>query len=176
MAIRFTLLFILLFALAEAPAQELLKPRPSPLAIAAIRYKDNYVKITYCQPQRKGRKVFGGIVPFGQIWRTGANETTELTTTRDIEIHGQVLRAGTYSLFTIPGPEEWTFIINSDVGMWGAYNYNRQKDVYRFPVPIEKTDKVYDAFTIEFDHRNQVADLILVWDTTRISIPIRFLN
>lgn len=157
-------------------AQELLKLRPSPLAIASVRYKDNYIKITYSQPQKKDREIFGSLVPFGKVWRTGANEATELTTTRDILVDSVILRAGTYSLFTIPQPDKWTIVINSDVGLWGAYNYNPQKDLWRFDVPVQSTDKMYEPFTISFNHRNELADLLIMWDYTMVSIPIQFLN
>jgi len=157
-------------------AQELLKLRPSPLAITIIRYKDNYLKITYSQPQKKNREIFGHLVPYGQVWRTGANEATELTTTKDIMINGVLLRAGTYSLFTIPDKDRWTIIINADVGLWGAYNYNAQKDILRFQVPVQSTEKVYEPFTIILDPRNEVADLLLLWDNIKVSIPIQFIN
>ena len=158
------------------PAQELLKLRPSPLAIASVRYKDHYIKVTYSQPQKKDRDIFGSLVPFGKVWRTGANEATEITTTRDILIDSILLRAGTYSLFTIPEREKWTIVINSDVGLWGAYNYNQDKDLWRFDVPVRSTDKMYDPFTIIFNHRNELADLLMMWDHTMVSIPIQFLN
>ncbi len=157
-------------------AQEELKLRPSPLAIASVRYKDNYIKVTYSQPQKKGRGIFGELVPYGKVWRTGANEATEITTATDIEFGGIVLKAGTYSLFTIPEKDQWTIIINTDVGLWGAYNYNAKKDLYRFQVPTTSTEKIYDAFTIIFDSRNEVADLLMIWDKTEVAIPIKFIN
>lgn len=157
-------------------AQELLKLRPSPLAIASVRYKDSYMKITYSQPQKRNREIFGDLVPFGQVWRTGANEATEITTTRDILLNNMLLTAGTYSLFTVPDRDRWTIIINSDVGLWGAYNYNPKKDVFRFDVPVQSTDEIYEPFTLAFDHRNELADLLILWDDTKVSIPIKFMN
>lgn len=156
--------------------QELLKLRPSPLAIASVRYQDNYLKVTYSQPQKKNRKIFGGLVPYGKVWRTGANEATELTTTRDIHIADLLLKAGTYSLFTVPEKEKWTIIINADLGLWGAYNYNATKDVWRFDVPVQSTDKVYEAFTINIENRNEVAELLIMWDDVKVSVPIKFLK
>lgn len=176
MLIRITLLVSFLLSAACGLAQEQLKLRPSPLAIANVRYKDNYIKITYSQPQKKGRNIFGALVPFGKLWRTGANEATEMTTTTDIEFGGSLLKAGTYSLFTIPDKEQWTIIVNADVGLWGAYNYNADKDVYRFQVPVTSTDQEYEAFTISFDPRNELADLLLFWDHTQVSIPVKFIN
>jgi len=157
-------------------SQELLKLRPSPLAIASARYQDHYVKVVYSQPQKKKRKIFGGLVPYGEVWRTGANEATEITTAKDIQVHDIILKAGTYSIFTIPHEDKWTIIINADVGLWGAYNYNPQKDVWRFDVPVQISEKIYDAFTITFDERNEVANLLMMWDNVRVSIPIKFLN
>lgn len=169
------ILLLLLPALA-ANAQEVLKLRPSPLAIASVRYQDNYIKITYSQPQKRNREVFGALVPFGKVWRTGANEATELTTIRDIQLQDILLKAGTYSLFTIPQKDKWTIIINSDVGLWGAYNYNEAKDVWRFDVPVQSTDKIYEPFTISFENRNDVADLLMMWDDVKVSVPIKFLK
>lgn len=169
------ILFFLLHAFA-GQAQELLKLRPSPLAIASVRYQDNYVKITYSQPQKKNRNVFGELVPFGKVWRTGANEATELTTIKDIQIQDILLKAGTYSLFTIPQKDKWTIIINSDVGLWGSYNYNEAKDVYRFDVPVQSIDKIYEPFTISFEHRNDAAEVLMMWDDVKVSIPIKFIK
>jgi len=176
MSFRLTIIVLFFFLVHGLRAQEVLKLRPSPLAITSVRYQDNYVKITYSQPQKKNREIFGQLVPYGKVWRTGANEATEITTIKDIQINNVILPAGTYSLFTIPEKEKWTIIINSDVGLWGAYNYTAQKDILRFEVPVQSADKVYEPFTIILDHRNEVADLLLIWDKTRVSIPIQFIN
>ena len=176
MTFKVTFVFLICLAADSLRAQEILKLRPSPLAIASIRYKDNYIKITYSQPQRNNRDIFGQLVPYGKVWRTGANEATEITTTKEIQINNFRLPAGTYSLFTLPEKDQWTVIINSDVGLWGSYNYNADKDVVRFVVPVQATDQTYEPFTIMFDHRNDVADLLLLWDKTRVSIPIIFIN
>jgi hypothetical protein len=159
----------------ELLAQDAVKPRPSPLAIAAIRYKDAYIKITYSRPLKRGREIFGKLVPFDEVWRTGANEATEITITKNIQINGSLLKAGTYSIFTIPQKDRWTVIINSEVGLWGAYNYNSKLDVLRFDVPLMPTDVVYEYFTMEFKHQNEVADLLLYWDNTKVSIPVKFI-
>lgn len=158
-------------------AQDAIIPRPSPLAIVTARYKECYFKLTYSQPHKKGREIFGKLVPYGKVWRTGANEATELTITKNIQVNGTLLKAGTYSLFTIPNEDEWTVIINSDVGLWGSYNYNESRDVMRFKVPTGKIAEniVYEAFTIQLEQRNDVADLLILWDKTRISIPIKFI-
>ncbi len=157
-------------------AQEPLKPRPSPLELVTMKYEDTYVKITYCRPSKKGRDIFGALVPYGEVWRTGANEATEITITGDIKIGNHELKAGTYSLFTIPEEEEWTIIINSDLGQWGAFRYNTEHDVLRFQAKTVKTDQVYEPFTIEFEQNGaQKTNLLLIWDRTRVIIPIEFL-
>jgi hypothetical protein len=174
---KLALLLFLLMGFTCVKAQDPKNFRPSPTALAAIRYKDSYIKITYCQPHKRGRKIFGGLVPYGEVWRTGANEATEITLTRDLFINGTLLNAGTYSLFTIPEKDTWTIIINKDVGLWGSYNYNAKLDQMRFIIPVQIiSSEVVEAFTIKFDQRNNVADLLLLWDKTKISIPIQFIE
>lgn len=167
----------LLTSVAMSSAQEPTTNRISPLAVISMQYKDAYVKITYSQPRKRGREVFGKLVPYGQVWRTGANEATEITLTRNMTINGTLLKAGTYSIFSIPEKEKWTIIISSDVGLWGAYNYNPKRDEMRFQVPTSSTSgEVYEYFTMQFDQRNEIADLLIFWDRVKLSIPIKFIN
>jgi len=174
--IRSFLLCLLCVATFIIHAQDPMPVRTSPLALVTAKSKDTYLKVTYGQPQKKGREIFGKLVPFGQVWRTGANEATEMTITRDIIINSILLKAGTYSIFTIPQNDHWTIIINSELGLWGSYNYNSKLDVFRFDVPVKPADKIYEAFTLSIDQRNELADLIMQWDSTKISIPIKFIN
>ncbi len=158
-------------------AQEPIKPRPSPLAIIAMKYKDAYVKIVYSQPYKNGREIFGSLVPHAQVWRTGANEATEITLTKDLQIKGTLLKAGTYSIFTIPEKNNWTIIINKEVGLWGSYNYNKQADVMRLVVPTQLvTGFVYESFTMTFEQQNELANLLIMWDNVKVSIPIKFIT
>jgi hypothetical protein len=168
--------FTLLLSVATS-AQESPEQRVSPLAVTATRYKDAYLKIIYSQPQKKGREIFGSLVPYGKVWRTGANEATEITTTKDITVNGTLLKAGTYSLFTIPNKDKWTIIINGELGLWGSYNYNQKLDIMRFDVPVQLiTDKIYQQLTLQLDTRNSSADLLISWDNVKVSIPLKFLN
>jgi hypothetical protein len=172
--LKFILGILLLFSLA-ASAQEATPPRPSPAAIVSARYKDTYLKITYSQPHKRDRVVFGGLVPYDAVWRTGANEATEITITRDILINNTPLKAGTYSLFTIPGKESWTIIINTDLGLWGSYNYNQKMDVMRFTVSSQLLQGVvFEPFTISIDQKNDKAEILLQWDSVLVRIPIQF--
>lgn len=174
----FLFLSLSLLIIIHASGQEAIKPRISPLATVSIRYKDAYLKLVYSQPHKKGREIFGALVPFDQVWRTGANEATEMTVTSDILINSQLLKAGTYSLFTIPGKEKWKIIINSDLGMWGSYNYNSKKDVLGFEVPSQATANglVYEPFTILIKQKTDTAEIVLAWDKTQVTFPIQFVE
>jgi hypothetical protein len=176
MRIGLTLIALLFLIIPQfSSAQETIKPRPSPLAMVSARYKETYLKITYSQPHKKERIIFGKLVPYGQVWRTGANEATEITITRDILINNTPLKAGTYSLFTIPEKDSWTIILNNDLGLWGSYNYNPKMDVVRFTVPVQLMQgAVYEPFTIMIDQKNDKADIILAWDAVQVRIPIQF--
>ncbi len=159
-------------------AQDVIKPRPkaSPLAMATYQGNENdYLKVTYGQPSKRGRDIFGNLVPYGSIWRTGANEATELTTTDDILIGGSLLKAGTYTLFTIPNQNKWTIIFNEVLGQWGAYKYEDYVDrnVLSFEVDAIKMSDIYEAFTILFEETKAGTDMLLLWDQTRVSIPIK---
>lgn len=149
--------------------------RISPVALATVSYKDTYVKITYGQPSKRNRDIFGGLVPYHEVWRTGANEATEITITKDLNILGKPVVAGTYSLFTIPNPDEWIIILNKDVGLWGSYNYNSRQDYYRWSVPVKKLEeKMYERFTISFNEHNNQADLNICWDDICVAISVQF--
>lgn len=168
------LLVICLLSLSAVLAQPVPEPRSSPLDMARMRYRDTYVKITYSQPYKRGRTIFGELVPYGKVWRTGANEAAELTCTGDIYINGVLLHAGTYSVFTIPDKIKWTIIINRDVGLWGDYNYNPKLDVMRVDVAVQEADPMNEAFSMKFDQNNDRASWIMTWDDIMVAIPIRF--
>lgn len=134
---------------------------------------NQYVKCTYGQPTKKGREVFGYLVPFGKLWRTGANEATEITFTADVVIAGLPLPAGTYTLFTIPDKESWTIIINSQLGQWGDFNYDSTKDILAFKIPVTRNTEIYEGFTIQFEDKINAFDMNLLWDSTKIQIPVQ---
>ena len=169
----FIILTLPLAGLAQDPEQQ----RSSPLAITSMRYKDAYVKITYSRPQKLGREIFGKLVPYGQVWRTGANEATEITVTKNVQLNGSLLKAGTYTIFSIPDKEKWTIIVNTEVGLWGSYNYNSKLDEMRFDVPVQRVaGESFEKLTIQFDQRNELADLNIMWDHVKVSIPFKFIN
>ncbi|MDX1639872.1 MAG: DUF2911 domain-containing protein, partial [Balneolaceae bacterium] len=131
----------------------------------------------YGQPYKRGRDIFGGLEAYGEVWRTGANEATELTTTRDILFAGNPLEAGTYALFTIPGKDQWTIILNSQLGQWGAFEYDSSYDVLRVDVDRVKKKEITEAFTIEFEEvQNDSTSITMEWDSTQVKIPIEFMT
>jgi len=134
----------------------------------ADRNSPPIAKVVYARPLKKGRTVFGGLVPYGKVWRTGANEASEIKFYNDTKVGDKTVKAGTYSLFTIPGEKEWTIIINSDIDTWGAYSYNSDADVARVTVPATTSEKSLEAFSIAFSKGN----MHLGWDTTRVSVPL----
>lgn len=153
-------------------SQGSLDPKPSPLDVTKATIGDAYVKIVYSRPHMRGREIFGNLVPYGNVWRTGANAATEITLTKSLTIGGQQLEAGTYSLFTIPNEDEWTIIINRDLGQWGAYRYNADHDVLRFNTPVMITDETWEPFTIAIETESEIPYLEMKWDQTKVSIPI----
>lgn len=171
-----------LFFLVATPAlaQKTIPPAKapvSPLQMAAKKLDDTtYVKVTYGSPRiqdpKSGQKrvIFGKLVPYGEVWRLGANAATELTTTGDIELAGKRLPAGTYALFAIPQADKWTLIVSKDVGQWGAYKYNKDSDVLRVEVPAKKIADTYEAFTIAFDEKGTALDF--TWENTQVSVPV----
>lgn len=172
---------ILVAALLAAPtarAQEVVPPpeaRPSPLALAQITLDDGtYVKIHYSSPRMRDRQIFGALVPFGSVWRLGANEATEMTTTGPIRFGGEELKAGTYALFAIPERTKWTIIVNGNLGQWGAFSYSEDADVLRIEVPSDESDKIFEAFTmgLEKNENRPGARLIINWERTTLSVPI----
>lgn len=154
----------------EAPSGN----RKSPIAISSLEHEGTYLKVVYGQPYRNGRDIFGEWESYGEVWRTGANEATEITITDPILMQEQVVESGTYALFTIPNKETWTIILNMDLGQWGAFTYSQERDYVRFDVPVINLDTPVEAFTIEFSDVNRsITTMSLAWDKVKVEIPIR---
>jgi hypothetical protein len=167
-------LFCLIAALAALTfvsagwAQQLDLPRPSPKATVSQTVGLTDVTITYCRPSVKGRVIWGGLVPYDQVWRTGANEATTITLADDATIEGTKLPAGTYGLFTIPGRDEWVVVFNKGAKQWGAYEYKQDQDVLRIkvkPRPAEFTEVMTFSFTAVSTESAQVA---LSWEKLQV--------
>lgn len=163
----------------NTPNDSIVKPqiRNSPIVIANLKTaENNYVKCTYGQPLKKGRVIFGELVPFGKLWRTGANEATEITFTTNIKIGETSLPAGTYTLFSIPNKDNWTIILNSVLGQWGDFTYDSAKDVLSYEATVNKNSDIYEGFTIQFEDKTGGFDMNLLWDDTKITVPIQVIG
>lgn len=139
---------------------------------------DINLKVFYNRPYKKGRSIFGDLVPFGKVWRTGANEATTFTTDKDIYIDGSVLKAGSYTLWTIPNKDSWKIIFNGYLYNWGVNvsdgNASRdpEYDVLTIEVPVQPLLNVVEQFSIYFQDANGFTILYLAWDQTAVAIPI----
>jgi hypothetical protein len=128
--------------------------------------------VTYCRPYKKERLIFGdekatALVPFGKYWRLGANAATAITFTKDVTFGDKDVKAGTYSMYAIPGPTTWKVVLNSDVDRWGAAEANHAKDLFSIDVPVETVAPPLEQFTISFSDK-----MVFAWDTTKVSVPI----
>jgi len=143
-------------------------------------HQDNLqIQVFYNRPSRKGRVIFGDLVPFGKVWRTGANEATTFETNVDLSFEGKTLKKGKYSLWTIPGEETWTIIFNSEVGQWGIgtdgeANRDPTRDVLSLSVHAVQSDREFEQFTISFEKVGEEVEMVLIWDTTLVAVPFSY--
>jgi hypothetical protein len=144
----------------------------SPKAVAESSQNGVSVSVKYCQPSKKGRVIFGGLVPFGKVWRTGANAATSIELNRDTVVAGQPLPKGRYSLFTIPTPTDWTVILNRQAGQWGVF-YKEEKDALRVTVPTRAYAQGAEQFFIGFEPQPGGMNMLLTWDETQVVVPFR---
>jgi hypothetical protein len=158
---------------AQAPKVEF--PRPSPTATLKQRVGLTDIEITYSRPGVKGRQVYGQLLPYGVVWRTGANEATRVKFSTPVKFGGVDVPAGEYALFSIPGASEWTFILNKATGDWGAYKYDEKNDIARIPATAVKLTEPVESFTIDLnDLHDESAVLNLIWQNTRVPVKIQF--
>lgn len=161
-------LLLLTFISNDVHAQEDKSKRPSPPAVAKGTIGGADVAIYYSTPAIKGRLVWGALVPYGKLWRTGANEATVFETSQEIKISGQVVPAGKYALFSIPGEREWTFILNSNWNQWGAFKYDKALDVLRFTALPQKSSEFNER--LKFEIVND--EVILNWENLQVGFVV----
>lgn len=167
-----SLLLILLATFAFAQADK--SSRPSPPATASVSFADGKtVTIEYSRPSAKGRKIMGGLVPYGQVWRTGANEATSFVTTANLTIGGTTVPAGKYTIYSLPGENSWKLIINKQTGQWGT-KYDEKQDLARVDMKVGKTSAPVEQFTISLDKAGaDAATLKLEWENTSASVEVK---
>jgi hypothetical protein len=178
------LVFVLLFYFVGMPLLKEQTKKISPEKTAYYEQNALTLSVTYSSPAKKGRIIFGELLPFGEVWRTGANEPTRFSTATNLSVGGQNLQAGDYSLWTIPGERQWTVIFNREIPDWGVTllsggsetTRNPEADVLQIIVPVEVLTEVVENFDIAFvsaDTENSVY-LQFSWDTTRIRVPLKY--
>jgi len=168
--------FALLFAFAVttlAFAQKDKSQRPSPPASASCDLGGGKTVATdYSSPRMKGRKIYGGLVPFGQVWRTGANDASTFVTSSDITVGGTAVPAGSYSIFTLPSADKWTLIVSKKTGEWGIPYKYESDELARIPMKVSKLDAPVENFLIAYDKTASGCTLRLDWENTRASVDI----
>lgn len=148
----------------------------SPEEVVELEEGDLHLQVFYNRPYKKGREIFGSLVPYGKVWRTGANEATTFETNKDLLIEGKVLKAGKYTLWTIPEKEMWTIIFNKQHGQWGVNaegepNRNPQQDVLSIQAQAVWQEREFEQFTIEFATMDDEVEMVLLWDKTLVAVP-----
>jgi hypothetical protein len=180
---KFVSIAVSLFAVATLASAQMnmsddKSKRPSPPASAACKFSDGKtIKIDYSSPRAKGRKIFGdasekALVPYGQIWRTGANDATTFVTDTNLNVGGKAVPAGSYTIFTVPKADAWSLVISKKTGEWGTDYPGEKEDLVRVPMTVSKTSAPVENFTIAFDQAGSKCTLRIEWENTRASVDI----
>lgn len=166
--------FILIITnyMSSAQGKEYPYPSLSPKGNISQVIGNTVLKIEYERPSARNREIFGGLVPWNKVWRTGAGNCTKISFNKDVSIGGKNIIAGEYSVFTIPNPKEWIVIINKDTTLYGSYDYNSDKDVARFIVIPKKTHRFYETLTFDIDLIPNNARIYLSWENTQIDFEL----
>ncbi|MCG8388596.1 MAG: DUF2911 domain-containing protein [Cytophagales bacterium] len=150
----------------------------SPAGTAQYEKDDLQLWVDYCRPYKRDREIFGGLIAYNEVWRTGANEATTFHTNKPLMIGGKRLEPGSYSLFTVPGQDAWSVIFNSETGQWGVKlfsgeaNRSAENDILSVEVRSIKTNGTFEQFTIAFEEMSDEIDMVLMWDQTLVVVPM----
>ena len=152
-------------------AQQDKSKRPSPPAQAQCKFSDGKtITVDYSSPRMKGRKIFGELVPYGQVWRTGANDATTFVTTAGVSANGRDIPPGNYTIFTVPEQDKWTLIVNKHTGEWGIPYKYESEELARIPMSVSKTSGPVENFTISFDQSGDSCTVKMSWEETEASV------
>jgi hypothetical protein len=161
----------LIFTLSVFAACQNSKPSPAASATCDLGGGKN-IKTDYSSPRMKGRKIYGGLVPLGEVWRTGANEATTFVTGTDVVVGGKAVPAGNYTIFTVPNADKWTLIINKKTGEWGIPYKYESDELARVDMKVSKLPSPVENFTIAYDRSGNGCTMRIDWETTRASVDI----
>ena len=168
------LLLTTFLALSVAAYSQFTLPAASPRQKVEQQFSMSKITVDYGRPGVKGRKIFGDLVPFGKVWRVGANSSTKITFEQSVNFGGKTVSAGTYGLFVIPTEKEWKVILNKDSQQWGAYTFDEKQNVVDVTIPVQKLAEKQEWFEIEL---NPVDDnslnLVMKWDFTKVELPLK---
>lgn len=154
-------------------SQENGQPPASPPAQASCKFSDGkMISVRYSSPRMRGRKIYGGLVPYGEVWRAGANEATSFVVNADLTVGGKVVPAGGYTLFAIRNRDKWTLIFSKETGEWGIPYPGASHDFLRTDMKVDKLPKPVEDFRIEFNESGTSCTMSLDWETTRASVEL----
>lgn len=169
-----SLFFVTVFSLSLASAQEDSSKRPSPAAQAQCKFNDGKsITVDYSSPRAKGRKIFGELVPYGKVWRTGANEATTFVTDGNLIVGSKDVPAGNYTIFTVPDQNKWTLIVNKKTGEWGIPYKYESDELARVEMSVTPAPSAMENFTISFDQNGKSCKMNIGWENTRASVEIK---
>jgi hypothetical protein len=160
-------------ALAASPMEMAYFPSDYPMANVRGNASTLVARVIYCRPQKKGREIFGKLVPYGKVWRLGANEATELDIYTPVMIGGQQIPVGRYTLYAVPQTDKWTMVLSKQVDIWGAFGYKQSDDILRTDIPVEQLSQPLEAFSMTFEKTSGGANLVMGWDNVKTSLPIQ---
>lgn len=133
-------------------------------------------RVVYSRPQKSGRVIFGGLVTYGEVWRLGANEATEIEFFKSVRIGGKRIPKGRYTLYAIVNENTWTMILNKEIDTWGAFKYNMKKDIVRLDVPVQKNSPALESLSMVFENATDGYRLVIGWDNIKVALPIYYLK
>ena len=158
-------------------AQTYTVPAASPKQTIEQQFSISNIKIEYSRPAIKGRKIFGELVPFGKIWRAGANSATKFIINQKVVFGDKQLMPGEYALFVIPNNKQWQIILNKDANAWGAYTYDEKQNVLETTVPVQNIPTLQEYFEIKLEPQSDnLVHLVITWEKTKVEIPIQVSN
>ena len=171
------LIIVLALSYMGSTYSQIQSPQASPTGMISQTVGVSKISVEYSRPGAKNREIFGGLVPYGKVWRTGANKATKITFEENTVFGGKKVKKGDYSLFTVPGKEAWNILLNSETELWGAGDYKEENEVCNITLKPIKTEDFTETFTIEFGAFNSFeAEMILKWANTKVVIPVKSMS